>query len=133
VSTFDLTLEPEPLRSVRRLEVITAGGRRRWSAADKARIIDETLVPGAVVSEVARRHGLTCESRDLICRTVSACAALSHVECRALFRHGSPWAWLGQAVKPQSRAAVRQSDHRCEAEAITGAQGLTAWPDAKPR
>jgi transposase len=59
VSTFDLTLEPEPLRSVRRLEVITAGGRRRWSAADKARIIDETLVPGAVVSEVARRHGLT--------------------------------------------------------------------------
>jgi transposase len=59
VSTLDLTLEPEPVRSVRRLEVITAGGRRRWSAADKARIIDETLAPGAVVSEVARRHGLT--------------------------------------------------------------------------
>jgi transposase len=59
VSTFDLTLEPEPLRTVRRLEVITAAGRRRWSAADKARIVAETLAVDAVVSEVARRHGLT--------------------------------------------------------------------------
>jgi transposase len=45
---------------VRRLEVITGTGRRRrFSADDKARVIEETLVPGAVVSEVARRHGLT--------------------------------------------------------------------------
>jgi transposase len=45
---------------VRRLEVITdTGRRRRFSADDKSRIIEETLVPGAVVSEVARRHGLT--------------------------------------------------------------------------
>ena len=44
---------------MRRLEVITGTGRRRWfSADDKARMIEETLVPGAVVSEVARRHGL---------------------------------------------------------------------------
>jgi transposase len=32
--------------------------RRRWSAASKARLVEETLVPGAVVSEVARRHGV---------------------------------------------------------------------------
>jgi transposase len=44
----------------RRLEVITETGRRRWfSKDDKARIVEETLVPGAVVSEIARRHGLT--------------------------------------------------------------------------
>lgn len=43
-----------------RLEVITETGRRRWfSKDDKARIVEETLVPGAVVSDVARRHGLT--------------------------------------------------------------------------
>ena len=43
-----------------RLEVITETGRRRWfSRDDKARIVEETLVPGAVVSDVARRHGLT--------------------------------------------------------------------------
>ena len=55
-------LEPtlEPSRLVRRLEIINdVGGRRRWSLDDKARIVEETLAPGAVVSEVARRHGLT--------------------------------------------------------------------------
>nr|WP_244435454.1 transposase [Methylobacterium sp. B34] len=36
-----------------------AVGRRRWSADDRARILEETFVPGAVVSVVARRHGLT--------------------------------------------------------------------------
>ena len=30
--------------------------RRRWSKDEKARIVEETLLPGAVVSEVARRH-----------------------------------------------------------------------------
>ena len=32
--------------------------RRRWSKDEKARIVEETLAPGAVVSEVARRHGV---------------------------------------------------------------------------
>ncbi len=35
------------------------GQRRRWSSDDKARIVRESLKPGAVVSEVAQRHGLT--------------------------------------------------------------------------
>jgi transposase len=43
-----------------RNDVVTGGGRRRrWSKADKARIVRESLEPGAVVSEVAQRHGLT--------------------------------------------------------------------------
>ena len=59
MSKPDLTLKPEATRA-RRLEVITGTGRRRlFSADDKARMIEETLVPGAVVSEVARRHGLS--------------------------------------------------------------------------
>lgn len=39
---------------------VTSGGdrRRRWSKADKARLVRESLEPGAVVSEVAQRHGL---------------------------------------------------------------------------
>ena len=32
--------------------------RRRWNRDEKARIVEETLAPGAVVSEVARRHGV---------------------------------------------------------------------------
>ncbi len=40
----------------RRVEVLTGPGRRRkWSDDDKARIVAETLEPGAVVAEVARR------------------------------------------------------------------------------
>ena len=58
MSMLDHTLKPEAA-TARRLEVITGTGRRRWfSADDKTRMIEETLVPGAVVSEVARRHGL---------------------------------------------------------------------------
>jgi transposase len=33
--------------------------RRRWSREDKARIVEETLAPGAKVSEIARRHGIS--------------------------------------------------------------------------
>ena len=58
MSRLEPTLEPE--RAVRRIEVITgAGGRRRWTVDDKARIVEETLERGASVSVVARRHGLT--------------------------------------------------------------------------
>jgi transposase len=42
-----------------RVEVL--GGverRRRWSRDDKMRIIEETLAPGAVVTEIARRHDI---------------------------------------------------------------------------
>jgi transposase len=53
------TLEPKT-SSVRRLEVFTGTGRRRrFTDDDKARIVEETLAPGAVVSDVARRHGLS--------------------------------------------------------------------------
>jgi Transposase len=32
--------------------------RRRWSRGDKMRITEETLAPCAVVTEIARRHGI---------------------------------------------------------------------------
>jgi transposase len=58
VSGLDHRLEPEG--EIRRFEVINgAMGRRRWSADDRGRILEESLAPGAVVSAVARRHGLT--------------------------------------------------------------------------
>src|ERR1700758_4571645 len=41
-----------------RAEVITVERRRRWSWADKQQIVDETLMPGASISAVARRYGL---------------------------------------------------------------------------
>jgi transposase len=42
-----------------RVEVLSGvERRRRWSRDDKMRIIEETLAPGAVVTEIARRHGI---------------------------------------------------------------------------
>jgi transposase len=43
-----------------RVEVL--GGverRRRWSSDEKTRLVEETLVPGAKISEVARRNGIS--------------------------------------------------------------------------
>jgi transposase len=45
---------------VSRLEVIEGrSGRRRRSRAERARIAAESLMPGASVADVARRHGAT--------------------------------------------------------------------------
>ena len=59
MSRLDLTFDPKRSET-RRIEVITgAGGRRRWTDEDKARVVEESFGPGAVVSQVARRHGAT--------------------------------------------------------------------------
>ena len=59
VSRLDRKLEPKAT-AVRRVEVITGGvGRRRWSEDEKSRAVEASLEPGAVVSAVARQHGVT--------------------------------------------------------------------------
>jgi transposase len=58
---LDHKLESNP-SATGRVEVFTGTGRRRrWPPDAKARILEETLVAGAVVSEVARRHGITAQ------------------------------------------------------------------------
>ena len=48
-----------PMSSVSRLEVITTGARRRWTLAEKRRIVAESYRAPRIVSATARRHGLT--------------------------------------------------------------------------
>lgn len=52
------TAEDRP-DTLQRVEIISGiGRRRRFSQDTKARIVLESRAPGAVISEVARRHGL---------------------------------------------------------------------------
>jgi transposase len=57
---MDVQLDVSKASRVSRLEVIAGPtGRRNRSAADKAKIAAESLVPGAEVATVARKHGVT--------------------------------------------------------------------------
>jgi transposase len=63
----------------RRVEILTGPvRRRRWSAEEKARIVEEALAPGARVSEVARRWQVCSQQvfgwRRAACRTVTTVA-----------------------------------------------------------
>jgi transposase len=63
MSDTELLLKPKAADEagpVRRVEVFTGTGRRRrWPPEQKVLIVAETYEPGATVSAVARRHGLT--------------------------------------------------------------------------
>ena len=59
-STKDVHLDGSSVEPVSRLEVLEGpSGRRVRSEAERARIVAESLLPGAQVSEVARKHGAT--------------------------------------------------------------------------
>ncbi len=63
----------------RRVEVLTGPvRRRRWSTAEKERIVEEALAPGARVSEVARRWQVCPQQvfgwRRAACREVTCSA-----------------------------------------------------------
>lgn len=40
------------------VEIITSVQRRRWTAAEKMRLVEETFAPGVTVSLVACRNGV---------------------------------------------------------------------------
>jgi transposase len=64
-STVDISDDTKPVR-VQRVEVITGVERRRtWPVAKKLAIVAESEVEGAVVCEVARRHGI--KPQQLFC------------------------------------------------------------------
>jgi transposase-like protein len=53
------TMPSDPNAAPPRIEVITSvQRRRRWSAAEKVRLVEETIQPGMSVSYVARRAGV---------------------------------------------------------------------------
>ena len=109
MSMLDHTLKPE---AVRRIEVITGTGRRRRFSEDyKAQIIEETLAPGAVVSEVARRHGLSPQQLFGWRRQARQPLEVTAGEDAPLFVPAVVDAALpAQAVRRRGRGRTRQAD-----------------------
>ena len=46
-------------RHINRLEIVDTGRRRRWSAAEKLRIVEESFSGPRLTSATARRHGIS--------------------------------------------------------------------------
>jgi transposase len=99
---------PEGLQ---RVEVITGvGRRRRWSPEAKARIVLESQQPGAVVSELARRHGMTPQQlfgwrreardagRDAVCGSPRPATAFAPIVVAAAVDQGQIEIAIGGAL-----------------------------------
>jgi len=125
VSTLDHKLEPGA-GEVRRLEVITGTGRRRQFTADfKARIVEETLVPGAVVSDIARRHGLTPQ-QVFTWRRQSRQVAANAVSTMPQFVPAVVETTLpSQPSCAPQRRRIRQTGRACESIIEVEIEGMT--------
>ncbi|MGH6742895.1 MAG: IS66-like element accessory protein TnpA [Bradyrhizobium sp.] len=110
---LDHTLKPE---AVRRVEIITGTGRRRrFSEDDKARIVEETLTPGAVVSEVARRHELSPQQLFGWRRQARELTATSTDPAQPLFVPA-----VVEALLPERTVRRRGGKRRRDADLIAG-------------
>jgi transposase len=130
VSGLDHTFKPSG--TLRRIEVINgAGGRRRWSADEKARIIEETLAPGAVVSEVARRHGISPQQlfgwRREARRPVMEAEPVSFVPAIVIPPSAAP----APEGRPKRRARRRAAAHGIDLE--IGGVAVRVGADASPK
>lgn len=123
-----------------RLEIITGKERRhRWTQAEKARLVAEVLAPGAVVAQVARRHGVA-ESclyawRKQVQEGLAACGAesvgpsLLPISVEPAVEPGRPAANLDptSAPAPLARATITLPDGtRLEIDATFPATAIDA-------
>ena len=124
MSRLDRRFEPEG--EVRRFEVINGAiGRRRWSGDERARILEETLAPGAVVSAEARRHELTPHQLFTWRREVRQAA-----DTPAGLRAGGDCAACGRSAGggppisiPAHQTTRAKTPHRCDRDRSRRRQG----------
>jgi transposase len=100
----------------RRVEVLVGPGRRcRWSAEEKARIVEESLVPGARVAEVARRWQIcsqhvfgwrraACQNTKIVATRTTRAAAPDFVPITTDAPLPAPVARAASAAQPERYA-----------------------------
>jgi transposase len=102
--------------AVRRIELITgAARRRRWSSDEKARIVVESLRPGANISEVARRNGLSPQQLFAWRR-----------EAHVLFQEGANSVPVDRPATAPVRQPRRRQEQRVKAPEISADTAMFA-------
>lgn len=77
---MDASSDASSFERPRRIEILTGAERwRRWSAETKAQIVAESLAPGAVVAEIARRQDIRASQIHLWRKQAREGAALTSV------------------------------------------------------
>lgn len=132
MSGLDHRLEPPD--EVRRFEVITGVlGRRRWTPVDRARIIAETLEPGAVVSQVARRYGLRPQQLFTWHRDTSERLDVVPAQFRVLVTHRPKYACRScEEVVVQAPAPTRLIEGGIPTEATVAHVLVSKYADHLP-
>lgn len=125
----------EPSGIVRRLEVITGvGRRRRWSEAEKARITAEAMMPGAIVSEIARRHGMSPQHlftwRRTALRAATSDAAVAPMFVPAVVEATAP---MSSDPKPKVARRTRRRTDVGGIELEIGGVAVRVGSDASPK
>lgn len=115
-----------------RIEVYAGGGRKQWPDDLKAQIVADSLEPGAIVTDVARRHGCRpqqvhdwrrrARSGQLV--LPAAAGALSFVP---LVSESSPSAAAAPSGSPEA-AVVTIELHGARVE-VRGTPGLAVLSD----
>jgi transposase-like protein len=70
-------------RHISRLEIVDTGRRRRWSTAEKLRIVGESFSAPRLASATARRHGISNQLLFAWRKALSRRAAWRHSRIRA--------------------------------------------------
>jgi len=95
---------------------------RRWLPEERLRIVQETLRPGVVIAEVARRYGIgtgllyTWRKETL----ATAMAGLAPVQVQAGAATGIPTPVRGSAGSPASSVRLKSASGRIEVEFPNG-------------
>ena len=95
------------------IEIIADGGRRRrWSAAEKLRIVEETLDDRASISVVARRNGvapnLLYRWRRLMLEGGSVAVSEDDDVTRSSLREGSSGSWRTGSASLNANSVARR-------------------------
>lgn len=111
------------------LEVLPVCGRgrrnRKWPDEVKARVVAETLLPGATVNEVARRHGLPANH-------VSSWRTLAWKGRLVLPAPEDPVEFAALMVGPVGEAAIGDADTAVRPEIVAGAVVIRLETGATP-